>query len=436
MKKVIALIVIALLTIVTLAGCESEMINESPDVSEQPSLNIRQQLIENSNMIDEQNVEALPSGERIVIITNLLIHGECEYLSAEALVNRFGHEQVIHKTWPDGIPNAETIINDTLRGISEDPEVGAVILAESMHSNWGNTYVADALWHLRDDIFVVFIPAIHSTIPDHVAARTDLIIQTDMQRLGELFVMQAISMGADTIAHYSSPLHRAVPAFALRRDAMKAAAQREGVSFVDLECPSSLGAMTLDILERFFAYMTQDLPRQVERLGVNTAFFGTDCVFQPQIISQTIATGAIFVSTCCPSPFHGYPEGIEIEYRIPTGQYDEFGSPIIRRLELSELFKAMDEAVYAAGMAGRISSPAVSDRDMWITIGFMYAAQWLEGNIPQEHGVIDIEVLVRLASEFSSYLGVDAAVTLETLVHDGDIVSHHIMGVIDYHVFG
>ena len=435
MKKIIAIAVIALM-IITLTGCESDgSINEPNNASEQSDANVEQQGNEGLDIADDQSTENLLSAEKIVIITDMRIHGEDEYLSAEALVNRFGQEQVIHKTWPDAIPNVEPIISDILRDVSENPEVGAVILSESVHATWNNSSVADALWNLRDDIFVVFIPSVLSLSVEH-ATGIDLIIQTDMQRLGELFVMQAISMGADTIAHYSSPLHRAVPAFALRREAMIVASQREGIRFVDLECPSEIGAMTLDILERFFAYITQDLPRQVESLGVNTAFFGTECIFQPQFISQTIATGAIFVSACCPSPFHGYPEGIEIEYRILTDQYDEFENPIIRRLELSELLRAMDEAVYVAGMAGRISSPAIPDRMMWITIGFMYAVQWMEGNVSQEHGAIDIEVLERSAREFTAHLGVDAGVTLEVFIRDGETVPHHILGVIDYHVFG
>jgi hypothetical protein len=182
--------------------------------------------------------------------------------------------------------------------------------------------------------------------------------------------------------------------------------------------------------------VTQDLPRQVERLGENTAFFGTECIMQNPIISQTIATGALFVNTCCPSPYHGYPEALEIENRVPTGQYNSSGNPITRRLNNQELLMALDEAVDSVGMSGRISAWAVPDSVMWTAIGFMYALEWLDGNVPQESGVIDIEVLERLASEYMAQLAVDASISLEHLTLEGETIGHHILGTIDYHVFG
>jgi len=437
MKKIIALTIIMLM--MALIGCSEADTSEYLDEHYQQVTSDERQ-VEDTYINSEQNVDASPSAEKIVIITNPIIYAEDEYLSAEALVARFGQERVIHKTWPGwsgaGVTAREETINNILKEISENTEVKAVVLTESTHRPSVNTYVVDALHHLRDDIFVVFVPSVHSERLDYAAGRVDLIIQTDMQRFGELFVIQAISMGVDTIVHYSSPLHRTVPAFAMRRDAMKFTAEREGISFIDLDAPCFIGAMTLDILERNLMYIAQDLPRQVEMLGVNTAFFGTACIYQSQIISQTIATGAIFVSTCCSSPFHGYPEALEVEYRVPTGEYDEFGSPIIQRLDLSELIKVIDEAVYAAGMTGRVSSHAVSDNAMWTTIGFMYALEWLEGNVSQEHGIINIENLARLAREFTLQLGIDAEVTLEIFNRDGETIPHHILGDIGYHVFG
>jgi hypothetical protein len=87
-------------------------------------------------------------------------------------------------------------------------------------------------------------------------------------------------------------------------------------------------------------------------------------------------------------------------------------------------------------MSGRISGWAVSDSMMWTTIGLMYALEWLNGNVPQIPGVIDVEVLRRLASEYVAELGVDADVTLDILFLDGQPFPHYIQGVISYHVFG
>ena len=263
--------------------------------------------------------------------------------------------------------------------------------------------------------------------------RSDLIIRTDIQHLGEQYVVQAVSMGADTIVHYSFPRHMAVPAFAARRNAMRAAAEREGIGFIELE--------TIDPVQTVWPhasltmFVAQDLPRQVERLGVNTAFFGTDYNMQLPLITQTIATGAIFVLT--DSFLTEYlAEVLGVVTEIPTGEYDDFGAPILRRLTQSELLLAIDESVSDEGMPGRISSPAASDIGMWTMIGSMYAIEWLRGNVPRERGVIDIDTLQRLVNQHVAELGVDAYVVLNPFTHDGEIMEHYVLGFIGFHVFG
>jgi len=73
---------------------------------------------------------------------------------------------------------------------------------------------------------------------------------------------------------------------------------------------------------------------------------------------------------------------------------------------------------------------------VWTTIGFLYAVEWLSGNVPQERGVIDIEVLRRLANDYTAQLGEDSVVTLEALVHEGQTIGRYIQGAIDYRVYG
>jgi hypothetical protein len=153
-------------------------------------------------------------------------------------------------------------------------------------------------------------------------------------------------------------------------------------------------------------------------------------------MAQTVATGAIFVLTNYPTPFLTYPEVFEIEYRKETDQEDEHGRLIQRRLDITELLQALDDAVVASGMAGRVSCWAVPDLIMWLTIGFMYSVEWLSGNVPQERGVIDIEALERLAKVYTAQLGLDAGISLEALTHNGEMIGHYILGIIDYYVFG
>jgi hypothetical protein len=434
-------IIITILIMIAMTGCSIGSINLPPEMSVQPVTDGGQRQSEDSGRDNEQDVDASLHTGKTVIITNpynqsYIQYGikygifEDEFLSAEALADRFGQERVIHMTWENWKPaEAEKYITDILQGVSEDPEISALILYSPIT---GDRYIVKALQNVRDDIFVVFVAPIHLRRVDGVDSVADLIIESNNQRLGESYIMQAISMGAETIAHYSFPRHRADPTIAIRLNAMKTAAEREGIRFIDIEAPEPFP----DIHQKVPMFLLQDLPRQVERLGVNTAFFATECTMQIPIISQTIATKAIFVSTCCPSPYHAFPEAFGIKLQLPTDRNDDSGNPITRRLEPSELLEAMDEAVGAAGMAGRVSSWAVSDSMMWTAIGFMYADEWLSGNVPQERGDIDIEALGRLAKEYLAQLGVDAGVTLETFTSDGEAIGHYILGDIDYHVYG
>jgi len=427
MKRIIATII--MLMIITLTGCRVGVLELPPDDVGQPDDNGWQQESGDPDPGEGQIAVNLPVAGKIAIVTSPSDQDEA-FRVARAFARSYGEEQVVHKTWPpDG---SERAITETLQEISEDPEVGALIVT---HLVWGQRFIVQALSNIRDEIFVVYIAPIIYASPNDVAAdiRADLIIGTDLQRFGENYVMQAKTMGADKIVYYSFPRHNAVPAFARRLEVMKAAAEREGVEFIELETLDPWNDVFYNLVPTF---LVQDLPRQVRDFGVNTAFFASACLMQRPVISQIIATGAIFVSPCCPSPYHGYLESIGIDYEIPTRENDDFGMPIVVRRPLPELLREIDEAVYAAGMAGRISSWAVSDSMMWTTIGFMYAVEWLSGNVTQERGAIDIDALGRLASEYTAQLGIDAGVTLEPLKQGGETIWHYIQGVVDYHVFG
>jgi len=436
MKKVIAII---LLLMMVLTGCRVQLAIEPSDTTGFSGDNGEQQSVD-LDVGNETETDILPFDGKIVIITNPATYdpmaigsviNEDAYLGAKALADRYERERVVHKIWPYFVLNSEDIIDEMLSDISESLDVKAAIIFDSISDS---SYVVDSLHSLRDDIFVVFITYVNMDRADFIDVRADLIIQTDIQRLGEAYVKQAISMGADTLAEYSFPMDRSNPIHSLRRDAIKVTTEREEIRFIDLEAPTPGGGDPFGVNMKPF--LIQDIPRQVERLGKNTAFYGSSIVFLDIIMAQTVATGAIFVLTNYPTPFLTYPEVFEIEYRKETDQEDEHGRLIQRRLDITELLQALDDAVDASGMAGRVSCWAVPDLIMWLTIGFMYSVEWLSGNVPQERGVIDIEALERLAKVYTAQLGLDAGISLEALTHNGEMIGHYILGIIDYYVFG
>ena len=413
-RLVLGISIMMLLSIMALSGCSREHANdiakEEADISE----------------------EALPW--KIAIITNSLEGGDEEgYRSAEALAAMFGEDRLMHRTaflsfgWFDWSP--------IIQEIAEDLEIRAVVVSTLdffLDRDGLLSAPIDELLDMRDDIFLVYTgPTDYPLNPASAAERSNLVIGTNYQMVGEGFVMQAIAMGAETIAHYSFPRHVVyTPFIAERRDTMRATAEREGIRFVEL---AALDPMEVNGTAYAMAHIEQDLPKQVEELGVNTAFFGTSCVLQASILSQVMATGAIFVQPCCLSPYDGYPVGLGIEYRVYTGAYADWRTPITRLIELPELIEAIDGAVEVGGMSGRISGWAVPSSTMWMTIGLMYAVEWILGNVPQEYGIICLDTLEGLAREYTARLGFDSGVSLE--FYDTTL-RHFVLGTVEYRMFG
>jgi len=328
----------------------------------------------------------------IAVITNDVSQSEEEFRSAQALQARFGADKIVHRTWPAMFAQEGEMMVSIMREVAAIEDLGAVIINQAVV----NTNAAvDALMSMRDDIFIVYASPAEN--PDDVAIRASLVLQTNDPLIGRLYVEQAAAMGAETIAHYSFARHLGVPSIALRRERMMEAAQAAGIEFVDLEAPDPMGDGGIP---GTMMHITQDLPRQVDRLGPNTAFFGTNCAMQGPMISQVVLAGAMYVQPCCPSPYHGYPAALGVTHLIESGEEDEEGNPIMRFRDMNEVIEATRERVAERNMTGRVAGWPVPGAGMWSTVGVMYAIQWLNDNVPQEHGNIDFEMLSALSWNF------------------------------------
>lgn len=363
---------------------------------------------------------------KIAIVTNTVDQNEEEYRSAEALQIRFGTDKVIHRTWPVNFASEGEMMISILQEIVSDPDVKAIVINQAVI----NTNAAvDKVRELRgDDIFIVY--ASPAEDPADVAARADLLFDVNNPLVGERYVMQAKALGAETIAHYSFPRHMSVPLLAMRRDIMRQTAEREGLAFVELVAPDPMGDGGQPATQMHIA---QDIPRQVETLGVNTSFFGSNCGMQIPMITQVIATGAIYAQPCCPSPYHGFPVALGIADKIPTGQYNENGDEIMALRSLSEVVEATRVALAARGVAGRLSTWAVPASMLWTTAGALYAIEWINGNVPTEPGNLDMDMINRISAEYIyEVTGERIGVDLVPLELDGRTFSHFLLGVVDY----
>ena len=332
----------------------------------------------------EEPEDAEPFPGIIAIVTHSIDQNEETYRSAEALVQRFGADKVIHKTWPITFGCGESLTIAMFTELASNPEVGAIVINQAL---WGTSVVSDAVRDIRDDIFIVVASAVED--PADVYARVDLSLDINNPGIPEIFVQQAIEMGAETIAHYSFPRHMAIPMLAARRDGLRYYAEAAGLRFVELSSPDPMeyGGMAESQL-----FISQDVGRQVAELGENTVFFSTNCRQHIPLLQQVLEHGAMFVQPCCPSPFHAFPQalGLAAEGEEAVGLYS-----------VSEIIDLTRAVIIEADMQGRLSNWALPGSMAYTWVGFMYAVEWLNGRVSQERGYVDETVLLRLFGDYA-----------------------------------
>ena len=404
MKKVLVLLLAVLLVVGVFAACRSEAPAPAPAATPEPAAPAETPEPAEPGDEPEEAAELFPG--IIAIVTNTVDQNEEEFRSAAALVERFGADKVIHRTWPVYFATEPEMMLTTLVDLASNLDVGAIVINQAVQ----NTNAAiDAVREIRgDDIFIVVGSAAED--PADVYARVDLSLDVNNPGIPESFVQQAVAMGADTIAHYSFPRHMAIPMLAARRDGMRHYAEAAGLRFVELPSPDPMeeGGMAASQL-----FISQDVGRQVEELGENTVFFSTNCGQQIPLLQQVIEYGALYVQPCCPSPFHAFPQalGLAAEGEEAAGLFS-----------VAEIVDLTREAAASAGMAGRLSNWGLPGSMAYTTVGFMYAVEWLNGRVTREIGEVDEAVLMRLFGDYAEELLGERVYPILTQLQIGDSV--------------
>ena len=398
----------------------------------------------------------MPFEGKIAIVTNTVESGEVYYRPAQHIQEKFGQEQILHRTWPVNFGTEGEYMIKILDEVADDSDVKALIINGAV---MGTNAAVHKFRERRDDVFIVYCnpsereysfwfletPSNNSetgmtTVSkddtfgfSYVVGNADLFFEWNAFDMAEPFVMQAKAMGAEAIVHYfdhSFPWRTGLEPSVARRDQMKEIAQREGISFFDLSFESGgYGAVV--------EHITQDAPKQVERLGVNTAFFGDSHLMQESIIRQVMATGAIFPQPCCPSPDHGFTSALDIQYMFPTGELNDEGLEVMATRTLKQTIEAISEVIAESGMSGRLST-APMDHTMAFTYAAVeYAIKWINGEVPKDKGEIDMVALNQIFRDvIYEHSGVDGlGATLTPLSLDGTEYPHWIMVLQDYLVF-
>lgn len=244
-------------------------------------------------------------GFKIGLVTGTVSQGEEEFRAGENAVEKYGKDVIKHVTYPDKFTQEQETTIAQITGLASDPEVKAIIVLQAVP---GTAAAFDKIKEDRDDI--LFIAGVPHEDPETIVPRADIILETDNIKRGETIVRLAKDMGAKTFVHYSFPRHMSYELLAQRRDVMKKTANELGLEFVTLDAPDPTGDAGISGAQQF---MIEDVPRQVDKYGKDTAFFNTNCSMQEPLIKSVIETGAIYPEQCCPSPYHALPGALGLQ---------------------------------------------------------------------------------------------------------------------------
>ncbi len=350
-KRVLAFLLVAILSL-SLVGCGGEKTTGGED---------------------GENVEALDF--KIGIVTGTVSQGEEEFRAAENMIAKYGKDSIKHVTYPDKFTEEQETTIAQITGLAADPDIKAIIICQAVP---GTAAAIDKIKEERDDI--LFIAGVPHEDPETISARADIVLETDNLKRGETIVSLAKEMGAETFVHYSFPRHMSMELLAQRRDIMKETCEELGLKYVEVDAPDPTGDAGISGAQQF---MIEDVPRQVEKYGKDTAFFNTNCSMQEPLIKAVLDAGAIYPEQCCPSPYHAYPGALGIE--IPEEKAGD----------VNYMLEQIKEKIKEADASGRFATWKVAANMAMLEGAVEYAVDYGKGEVEK----FDKEHMIKVLKE-------------------------------------
>jgi ABC-type sugar transport system substrate-binding protein len=335
----------------------------------------------------ETSAAASPKTYKIGVMTGTVSQNEEEYRAAEAIKAKYG-DMIIQTTYPDNfVKEQETLIANIL-SMASDPDCKAIVMSQGVP---GTCAAIDKMRELRPDIF--FVSVTPGEDPAMIASKADLIMQADEYNMGYTMIDQAVKMGAKTFIQYTFPRHMSYPILAARRDLFKANCAKAGIEYVEVTAPDPAGDAGVNGTQQF---ILEDVPRQIQKYGKDTALYGTNCSMQEPLVKQTVANGGIYILPCCPSPYHGWPAGLGIS--IPDD----------KKANIPWILEEETKVIAEKNMTGRMSNWAVPVNMMIIQGAVAYCDSILSsgGSFDKLDEALLKKSLGTAASEMSGEQGV------------------------------
>lgn len=315
-------------------------------------------------VVEEPEGEEAALGYKIGIMTGTVSQGEEEFMAAVELVEKYGSDVIVHMTYPDKFMDEQETTIANIVSLAADPDMKAIVICQAVP---GTKAAIDIIKENRDDI--LFIAGVPHEDPEVIASSADICINPDDLARGETIVALAEKMGAETFIHYSFPRHMSYELLAQRRDIFREECEKRGIAFVEVEAPDPTGDAGVPGAQQF---ILEDVPRQIEKYGVNTNFFSTNCAMQEPLIRKALDGGGIYAEQCCPSPYHAYPGALGIE--IPA---DKAG-------DVAYILEQIEAKVVEGGGAGRFATWRVPCNMAIIHGSAEYAILYAKGEVGKQ----------------------------------------------------
>lgn len=314
---------------------------------------------------------------KIGIVTGTVSQGEEEFRAAEKMIEKYGN-MIEHVTYPDKFAQEQETTISQIASLAADPLVKSIVIVQAVP---GTAAAIDKVRETRED--VLFVLGVPHEDPELIAERADIALELNQLQRGTDIIETAVDMGAKTFVHYSFPRHMSYELLAARRDILKETAKAKGMEFVEVDAPDPTSDAGVAGAQQF---ILEDVPRQVEAYGKDTAFFSTNCSMMEPIIKQSLEYGAIFPEQCCPSPYHAYPGALGLE--IPA---DKAG-------DLDYLSEQISAEVAEKGGTGRFGTWSKPANVAIIEAGVEYSRNFVEGNIDR----LDVDAMLGYMKEVTN----------------------------------
>jgi hypothetical protein len=342
---------------------------------------------------------------KIGIITGTVSQGEEEYQAAQNMAAKYG-DIIVTATYPDNFSSeTETTIANTV-ALASDPAVKAIVFVQAVP---GTAAAIDKVRETRPDM--LFIAGVAAEDPATIASKADIVLLVDEISMGSAMPNKAAEMGAKTFIHYSFARHLSYATIAARRILIMEACEKLGIAYYDVTAPDPTGEAGVSGAQQF---ILEDVPRQIEQYGKDTAFFSTNCAMQEPLIRSVLEGGAIYPQQCCPSPYHGYPAALNIDVSGHEG-------------DLPYMLQSIGTVLKEYSQEGRMSTWGVAVNMLIIEAGVDYAIEFLDGNT---EGRVDKAVLFPIIDKIAK-----GGTTVSTYEENGVPIENFFLILCDYYDF-